>query len=122
MSERKDDQTARDVYHLVLAHLRARHRGSETPWPYEFQERVLEIAEETVARAERAFDAHVGVVREPEDDNVLVTPGDVARRFGVNPKTVARWVDRGLIAAVRTPGGHRRLRLADVERVAAELS
>jgi excisionase family DNA binding protein len=45
----------------------------------------------------------------------LLTPGEVAARFGVGLTTVARWADSGKIAAVRTPGGHRRFRLADVE-------
>lgn len=44
----------------------------------------------------------------------LMTPGEVASRFRVNPKTVTRWADKGLLRAVRTPGGHRRFVAADV--------
>lgn len=38
----------------------------------------------------------------------ILTPADVAEKFGVDPKTVTRWSDRGLIRYFRTPGGHRR--------------
>lgn len=38
----------------------------------------------------------------------LLTPGEVATMFRVNPKTVTRWANTGKITAVRTLGGHRR--------------
>lgn len=38
----------------------------------------------------------------------LLTPGEVARMFGVDPKTVTRWADAGKLPVVRTLGGHRR--------------
>lgn len=34
--------------------------------------------------------------------------------FRVDPKTVGRWALSGLLPSVRTPGGHRRYREADV--------
>jgi len=34
--------------------------------------------------------------------------------FGVDPKTVTRWATAGLIGSIRTPGGHRRFREAEV--------
>ena len=37
-----------------------------------------------------------------------LTAGDVTRLFNVDPKTVTRWHNRGIIRAIRTPGGHRR--------------
>ncbi|MGC5012598.1 BldC family transcriptional regulator [Streptosporangium sp. DT93] len=45
----------------------------------------------------------------------LLTPGEVARLFRVDPKTVTRWASAGRIASIRTPGGHRRFREADVK-------
>lgn len=38
----------------------------------------------------------------------LLTPGEVAVLFRVDPKTVTRWADAGKISTVRTLGGHRR--------------
>ncbi len=45
----------------------------------------------------------------------LLTPGEVARLFGVDPKTVSRWSDAGKLDALRTLGGHRRYRVEEVE-------
>lgn len=39
----------------------------------------------------------------------LLTPGQAAHRAGVDPKTIARWADKGLLTATRTLGGHRRI-------------
>lgn len=49
------------------------------------------------------------------DDTQLLTSGEVARMFGVDPKTVARWADAGKLEALRTLGGHRRYRHDDVQ-------
>lgn len=38
----------------------------------------------------------------------LLTPAEVAALLRVDPKTVTRWARGGKLAAVRTPGGHRR--------------
>ena len=38
----------------------------------------------------------------------LMTPGEVARAFHVDPKTPGRWGRNGKLLAVRTPGGHNR--------------
>ena len=42
----------------------------------------------------------------------------VARIFGVSASTVTRWAQRGLVPAVRTPGGHYRFSVPDVKRAA----
>jgi excisionase family DNA binding protein len=44
----------------------------------------------------------------------LLTPGEVAELFGVNPRTVTRWAKTGRLSSLRTLGGHRRYRLSEV--------
>ena len=53
------------------------------------------------------------VARPPQRDRLL-TPGEVASLFRVDPKTVTRWASAGRIASIRTPGGHRRFRESEV--------
>jgi excisionase family DNA binding protein len=45
----------------------------------------------------------------------LLTPGEVAALFRVDPKTVTRWAAAGRISSIRTPGGHRRFRASEVQ-------
>ena len=52
-------------------------------------------------------------MRPPQRDRLL-TPGEVASLFRVDPKTVTRWASAGRIASIRTPGGHRRFRESEV--------
>ena len=47
-------------------------------------------------------------------EHELLTPGEVAVMFRVNPKTVTRWARAGRISAIRTMGGHRRFRESEV--------
>ncbi|QNN54042.1 BldC family transcriptional regulator [Nocardioides mesophilus] len=44
----------------------------------------------------------------------LLTPAEVAAIFGVDPKTVARWADTGLVSSIRTLGGHRRYSASEI--------
>jgi len=44
----------------------------------------------------------------------LLTPGEVAALFRVDPKTVTRWAASGRITSIRTPEGHRRFRESEV--------
>lgn len=39
----------------------------------------------------------------------LLTPAQAAQQAGVDPKTISRWADKGLLASTRTLGGHRRI-------------
>jgi hypothetical protein len=55
------------------------------------------------------------------DDDDMLTPGEVARIFRVDPKTVTRWARAGRIpdtdgrpSVIRTPGGHLRVRAKTV--------
>lgn len=50
----------------------------------------------------------------PEAAERLMTPGEVAAMFRVDPKTVTRWAAAGRIGSIRTPGGHRRFRESEV--------
>lgn len=43
-----------------------------------------------------------------DDDRPLLTPGEVAVLFRVDPKTVTRWAKAGKLTSIRTLGGHRR--------------
>lgn len=56
--------------------------------------------------------------REPEE---LLTPAEVAALFRVDPKTVTRWAKAGKLSAIRTLGGHRRYRAAEVQALLAGL-
>jgi excisionase family DNA binding protein len=49
-----------------------------------------------------------------KDNDRLLTPGEVAEMFRVSPKTVTRWAAAGKISSLRTLGGHRRYREAEV--------
>jgi excisionase family DNA binding protein len=44
----------------------------------------------------------------------LLTPAEVAQIFRVDPKTVTRWAKAGKLTCIRTIGGHRRYREAEV--------
>ena len=52
----------------------------------------------------------------------LLTPGEVASMFRVDPKTVTRWASAGRIGSIRTPGGHRRFRESEVRSMLARLT
>jgi len=47
----------------------------------------------------------------------LLTPGEVAALFRVDPKTVTRWAASDRISSIRTPGGHRRFRETEVREL-----
>ena len=48
------------------------------------------------------------------DVEALLTPAEVASMFRVDPKTVTRWAKSGKLTSIRTLGGHRRYREAEV--------
>ena len=54
------------------------------------------------------------MVDEAAEQGRLMTPGEVAALFRVDPKTVTRWASAGRISSIRTPGGHRRFRESEV--------
>jgi len=48
------------------------------------------------------------------EGEALLTPAEVAALFRVDPKTVTRWAKAGKLSSIRTLGGHRRYRAAEV--------
>ncbi len=55
------------------------------------------------------------------NDDTLLTPAEVAALFRVSPKTVTRWARAGKLTAMRTLGGHRRFRAAEVRELLARV-
>jgi excisionase family DNA binding protein len=55
-------------------------------------------------------------------DDHLLTPGEVAEIFRVDPKTVTRWAVAGRTTSVRTPGGHHRFWASSVYALVDQLS
>jgi excisionase family DNA binding protein len=45
---------------------------------------------------------------------------EASKRLNVHPATLREWADRGRIRTFRTPGGHRRFSVEDVDALAAE--
>jgi excisionase family DNA binding protein len=54
-----------------------------------------------------------------QDAETLLTPAEVASLFRVDPKTVTRWAKSGKLTSIRTLGGHRRYREAEVRALLA---
>ena len=44
----------------------------------------------------------------------LYTTHEISRIIQVDPSTVSKWIDRGILVAFRTPGRHRRVRASDL--------
>ncbi len=44
----------------------------------------------------------------------LLTPSEVAEVFRVDPKTVTKWAESGKLSCIRTMGGHRRYKTAEI--------
>lgn len=49
------------------------------------------------------------------ENEELLTPSEVAKKFRVDPKTVTRWAKAGKLTSFRTLGGHRRFKASEVE-------
>jgi excisionase family DNA binding protein len=49
------------------------------------------------------------------EQEVLLTPAEVASLFRVDPKTVTRWAKAGKLTSIRTLGGHRRYKESEVK-------
>src|SRR5512137_3098347 len=51
-----------------------------------------------------------------DDFGDLLTTVDVGRLAAVGPTAVKRWADQGILACVKTAGGHRRFERGEVQR------
>lgn len=47
----------------------------------------------------------------------LLTPKQVAQRFGVTDRTITRWADQGKLHSIRTAGNHRRFFESDIDAI-----
>ena len=56
------------------------------------------------------------------DQELLLTPSEVAKLFRVDPKTVTRWAKSGKLASIRTLGGHRRYKGSEVRALLNSIS
>jgi excisionase family DNA binding protein len=64
----------------------------------------------------------IGMADHPQPGYHYLTSAEVARHLGVSPRTVGKWLERGLITPTwRTLGGHARFLAEDVDRQAAEI-
>lgn len=59
-------------------------------------------------------------IDEAPNSETLLTPAEVAKRLHVSPVTVRHWALQGKLPCITTPGGHRRFRVRDVERMAIQ--
>jgi excisionase family DNA binding protein len=57
-----------------------------------------------------------------EQQEVLLTPAEVASLFRVDPKTVTRWAKAGKLTSIRTLGGHRRYKDSEVKALLNSVS
>ena len=56
------------------------------------------------------------------EQEVLLTPAEVASLFRVDPKTVTRWAKAGKLTSIRTLGGHRRYKESEVKALLKSIS
>ncbi|AYF78787.1 helix-turn-helix domain-containing protein [Nocardia yunnanensis] len=69
-----------------------------------------------------AFTAPSRALGSVSGQDTLLTPGQVAALFHVDPKTVTRWAHAGRLGSLRTPGGHRRFRESEVMQLLRSLT
>jgi excisionase family DNA binding protein len=56
-------------------------------------------------------------IQPPPKEDRLMTPAEAAAELKVGVRALSIWESEGKIPAVKTPGGHRRYRPADVARL-----
>jgi len=77
---------------------------------------LLVKADEAILSTHKGRKGHkLMSMQRPPEQEVLLTPAEVAKMFRVDPKTVTRWAKAGKLTAIRTLGGHRRFRRSEVQ-------
>ena len=77
---------------------------------------MLVEADEAILSTHKGRKGHkLMSMQRPPEQEVLLTPAEVAKLFRVDPKTVTRWAKAGKLTAIRTLGGHRRYRRSEVQ-------
>jgi len=56
------------------------------------------------------------------NQEILLTPAEVASMFRVDPKTVTRWAKAGKLTSIKTLGGHRRYKESEVQALLKSIS
>ena len=56
------------------------------------------------------------------NQEILLTPAEVASMFRVDPKTVTRWAKAGKLTSIKTLGGHRRYKESEVKALLKSIS
>ena len=55
----------------------------------------------------------------PLESSDWLTLGDASKQLGVSPATLRQWADKGKVRSFRTPGGHRRFNLTEMQSMVA---
>jgi excisionase family DNA binding protein len=77
---------------------------------------LLVKASKAILSTHKRRKGHIAMsMQRPPEQEVLLTPAEVAKLFRVDPKTVTRWAKAGKLTAIRTLGGHRRYRRSEVQ-------
>ena len=56
------------------------------------------------------------------NQEMLLTPAEVASMFRVDQKTVTRWAKAGKLTSIKTLGGHRRYKESEVKALLKSIS
>jgi molybdopterin-binding protein len=56
--------------------------------------------------------------RDTPDDQALVRVPEAARQLSISAPTLKLWIRSGKIHSIRTPGGHHRIPVAEIDRLA----
>src|SRR5690349_17969189 len=91
------------------------HKMARTGHSGESRHRALSASEQAPKPARQLQTrGHSAMSTRTPDAEALLTPAEVATMFRVDPKTVTRWAKSGKLTSIRTLGGHRRYREAEV--------